>query len=120
MSVQLPTDETVSDVQHDVVLERRSWNYGYLGRDTDGREHHVDHKTNRVIVTETTFERDDTGPVPVYRVRGPILHAEDLDQYGASKDLTEWVQFIDEECGGWDERPKDICAIVQDELAEGL
>ncbi|WP_226479141.1 hypothetical protein [Natrinema amylolyticum] len=127
MSVQQPTDETVTtDGQaqtDDVVLERRSWNYGYIGEDNRGRHHHVDRKLERIVVTKDEADRDDSGGVPVFSLREPILHVEGivLASNGAGgDDLRRWIQFVDEECGGWAERPVSAADEAQDILEEEL
>ena len=126
MSVQHPTDETVStDEQaqiNDIVLDRRSWNYGYVGEDEEGRHHHVDRKLERIVVTKSRADRDDSGAVPVFSLRGPILHTEGilLGSMGeGGDDLRRWIAFIDQECGGWAERPVSAADQAQDVL-EGV
>ncbi|QCC60775.1 hypothetical protein NP511_02195 [Natrinema thermotolerans] len=132
MSVQDPTDETVTTDEaqiDDVVLERRSWNYGYIGEDADGRHHHVDRKRDRIVVTKTRADRDDSGAVPVFSLEGPILHSEGivLASNGAGgDDLRRWIAFVDQEIGdeddesGWAERPVSAADEAQDVLEEVL
>ena len=131
MSVQHPTDETVStDEQaqiNDIVLDRRSWNYGYVGKDEEGRHHHVDRKLERIVVTKSRADRDDSGAVPVFSLRGPILHTEGilLGSMGeGGDDLRRWIAFIDQEVGdedesGWADRPVSAADQAQDVL-EGV
>ncbi|WP_254524935.1 hypothetical protein [Natrinema caseinilyticum] len=124
MSVQHPTDETVSTERaqtDDVVLERRSWNYGYIGEDTNGRHHHVDRKHERIVVTNSRADRDDSGAVPVFSFQNPILHTEaiELGPLGeGGEDLRRWIQFIDQECGGWTDRPVSAADHAQNILEE--
>ncbi|QCW03582.1 hypothetical protein [Natrinema pallidum] len=130
MSVQRPTDETVSTEEaqiDDVVLERRSWNYAYIGEDVEGRHHHVDRKLERIVVTKAEADRDDSGAVPVFELGGPILHSEGivLGSMGAGGDaLRNWIAFIDQEIGdeddesGWAERPVSAADHAQDILEE--
>lgn len=127
MSVQRPTEETVSTDEQtqvdDIVLERRSWNYGYVGEDEEGRHHHVDRKLERIVVTKSRADRDDSGAVPVFSLRGPILHPEGilLGSMGeGGDDLRRWIQFIDQECGGWADRPVSAADQAQDVLEEVL
>ncbi|WP_090615412.1 hypothetical protein [Natrinema salaciae] len=127
MSVQHPTDETVSTYEQaqidDVVLKRRSWNYAYIGEDVEGRHHHVDRKRERIVVTKSRADRDDSGAVPVFSLWGPILHAEsiELGPMGAGgDDLRRWIQFIDQECGGWSDRPVSAADQAQNILEEVL
>lgn len=98
-------DPSVSD--SNVVLEHRLWNYAYLGEDQDGRHHHVDRKRERIVVTRTHAKRDDSGAVPVFRLRGPVLHTEGivLASNGAGgDDVRRWIEFIGTEvCGDGDE-----------------
>ncbi|WP_137288613.1 hypothetical protein [Natronorubrum halophilum] len=127
MSTTTPQTEDVSEAQiDDVVLERRSWNYAYVGEDVEGRHHHVDRKLERIIVTKSRAERDDSGAVPVFSLRGPILHSEGilLASNGAGgDDVREWIAFIDQEIGdedesGWAERPISAADQMQDVLEE--
>ncbi|NUC71731.1 hypothetical protein HTZ84_05305 [Haloterrigena sp. SYSU A558-1] len=122
MSATTPQTEDVSEAQtDDVVLERRSWNYGYLGEDVENRHHHVDRKLERIVVTKSRADRDDNGAVPVFSLEGPILHTEGivLASNGAGgDDVRRWIQFIDQECGGWAERPISAADQAQDVLEE--
>ncbi len=46
--------------------------------------------------------------MPVFSLQSPVLHSENivLASNGAGGDeLRRWIQFIDEECGGWAKRP---------------
>ncbi|WP_459809644.1 hypothetical protein [Halopiger thermotolerans] len=125
MSVQHPTDETVSTDDQaqidDTVLERRSWNYAYIGEDVKGRHHHLDRKRDRVVVTKARADRDDDGAVPVFSLEGPILHVEGVADHEQADDTTDgvaiWIQFIDEEVG-WADRPVSAADKVQDALDE--
>ncbi|ELY96202.1 hypothetical protein C483_00210 [Natrialba hulunbeirensis JCM 10989] len=112
-----------------IILEPRSWNYAYLGEDQDGRHHHVDRKRERIIVTRTRADRDDTGAVPRFRLRGPVLHTEDiaLASNGAGgADVRRWIEFIGSEvCGdgdesGWKSRPVSVADQLQDVLKDEL
>ncbi|WP_254526023.1 hypothetical protein [Natrinema caseinilyticum] len=124
MSVQRQADETVSThAQTAVVLERHSWNYGYVGEDTEGRHHHVDRKLERIVVTESRADHDYSGAVPVFSLEGPILHTEaiELGPMGeGGEDLRRWIQFIDQECGGWADRPVSAAEKAQDVIEEAL
>ncbi|QLG47879.1 hypothetical protein [Natrinema halophilum] len=126
MSTTTPPTEEVSDALaqiDDVVLERRSWNYGYVGEDNEGRHHHVDRKLERIVVTKSRAKRDDSGAVPVFSLRGPILHTEriELGSMGEGGDnLRRWIAFIDQECGGWANRPVSAADQAQDVLEEVL
>ncbi len=118
MSVQIRTDETVSDVQtKDIVLERPNYQYGYLGCDGEGYYHHVDKVTNTIYVTDEPYERTLPAGAAIYRitVRGDVNHIENLDSHD-DKDLSDWVAYIDAK-RGWAERPKDITAALQRALA---
>ncbi|WP_137288816.1 hypothetical protein [Natronorubrum halophilum] len=116
--------KNVSEAQiDDVVFERRSWNYAYLGEDSEQRHHHVDRKLERIIVTTSRAERDDSGAVPVFSLRGPALHSEGilLASNGAGgDDVRRWIQFIDQECGGWADRPVSAADRMQDILQEAI
>ncbi|WP_083873433.1 hypothetical protein [Natrialba aegyptia] len=112
-----------------VVLERRSWNYAYLGEDQKGRHHHVDRKQERIIVTRTRADRDDSGAVPVFRIQGPVLHTEDivLASNGAGgDDVRRWIEFIGSEvCGdgdedGWKSRPVSVADQLQNVFKDEL
>ncbi|WP_435552739.1 hypothetical protein [Natrinema sp. CGMCC1.2065] len=133
MSVQDPTDETVTTDEpaqiDDTILERRSWNYGYIGEDIEGRHHHVDRKLERIVVTNARADRDDSGGVPVFSLEGPILHSEGvvLASNGAGGDaLRRWIAFVDQEIGdeddesGWAERPVSAADQARDVLEEVL
>ncbi|WP_254533321.1 hypothetical protein [Natrinema gelatinilyticum] len=124
MSVQRQADETVSThAQTDVVLERRSWNYGYVGEESNGRYDHVDCKRECIVVTDSRADRDDSGAVPVFSLEGPILHTEaiELGPMGeGGEDLRRWIQFIDQERGGWADRPVSAADKAQDVLEEEL
>ena len=118
MSVQTRTNETVSDVQtEDVVLERPNYQYGYLGRDGEGYYHHVDEVTNTIYVTDEPYKRTLPAGAAIYRITlyGNVNHIENLDSHD-DKNLRDWVAYIDSK-RGWDERPKDITAAVQNVLA---
>ncbi|UHQ96346.1 hypothetical protein [Natrinema halophilum] len=126
MSTTTPSTEEVSDraaQTDDVVLERRSWNDGYVGEDNEGRHHHVDRKLERVVVTKSRANRDDSGAVPVFSLEGPTLHTDaiELGPMGeGGEDLQRWTQFIDQECGGWADRPVSAADQAQDVLEEEL
>ncbi|QLG47839.1 hypothetical protein [Natrinema halophilum] len=127
MSVQHPTDETVSTdgqaLPNNPAFERRSWNDGYVGEDNEGRHHHVDRKLERIVVTDSRANRDDSGAVPVFSLEGPILHTEaiELGPMGeGGEDLQRWIAFIDQECGGWADRPVSAADQAQDILEEEL
>ena len=133
MSVQQPTDETVStDAQiDDVVLKRRSWNYGYIGEDARGRHHHVDRKRERVVVTKSRAERDDGGAVPTFTLEGPILHATRTDEHDDAErssfdddpdaegksGLEVWIEFVADQIG-WEHRPVSAVDQMQDVVDE--
>ncbi|WP_455448322.1 hypothetical protein [Natrinema thermotolerans] len=127
MSVQDPTDETVTTDEpaqiDDTVLERRSWNYGYIGEDADGRHHHVDRKRDRIVVTPARADRDDSGAVPVFSLEGPVLHTRRLADHPQADDANDglkiWLQFVDEEIG-WDERPVSAVDQAREVLEEVL
>ncbi|AFZ74586.1 hypothetical protein [Natronobacterium gregoryi] len=130
MSVQRPTDETVTTGGQaqidDVVLERRSWNYAYIGEDAKGRHHHLDRKRERVVVTKSRADRDDDGAVPVFALEGPILHVEDVSEHDQADGTTDgvviWIGFIGAECGddesGWAHRPVSAADKITDALEE--
>ncbi|WP_254523167.1 hypothetical protein [Natrinema caseinilyticum] len=126
MSTTTPSTEEVSDrdAQTDnPPLERRSWNYGYVSEDTEGRHHHVDRKLDRIVVTESRANRDDSGAVPVFSLEDPIMHTEaiELGPMGEGcEDLQRWIQFINQECGGWADRPVSAADQAQDILEEAL
>ncbi|WP_121744427.1 hypothetical protein [Natronorubrum halophilum] len=129
MSTTTPRTEDVSEAQiDDVVFERRSWNYAYVGEDNKQRHHHVDRKLECIIVTKSRAERDDSGAVPVFSLRGPILHSEGilLASNGAGgDDVRRWIQFIDQEIGdgdesSWGERPVSAVDRMQDILQEAI
>ena len=126
MLTTTPSTEEVSDrtAQNDAdVLERRSWNYGYVGEDNEGRHHHVDCKRGRILVTNSRTERDDSGAVPVFSLHGPILHTEDIELGSmgeGGEDLRRWIQFIDQECGGWADRPVSAADEAQEVLEKVL
>ncbi|PCR92561.1 hypothetical protein CP557_01535 [Natrinema ejinorense] len=105
----------------DVVLERRSWNYGYIGEDAQQRHHHVDRKRDRIVVTKAKADRNDSGAVPVFSLEGPILHARRLADHpeadNANDGLKIWLQFVDEEIG-WDERPVSAVDQAREVLEE--
>ncbi|WP_254768255.1 hypothetical protein [Salinilacihabitans rarus] len=126
MATTQTTHETVStqgqpdDYDHDdedVVFERRSWNYAYVGRDAEGRFHHVDRKRGRIVVTAGDRERDDSEAIPRFRVRGPTLHTEAIED---DETLRRWIEFVDEEVCGWAERPVSAADTLQDALTEGM
>ncbi|WP_436344481.1 hypothetical protein [Natronorubrum sp. FCH18a] len=122
MATTQRTNQDVSEAQiDDVVLERRSWNFGYLGADNKQRHHHVDRKRGRIVVTKSRAERDDSGAVPVFSLEGPILHTEgiELASNGAGgDDVREWIAFIGQECGGWADRPVSAADQLNDVLEE--
>ncbi|QHS17949.1 hypothetical protein GWK26_12760 [haloarchaeon 3A1-DGR] len=72
----------------------------HLGRDADGRDHYHDPMSTHVWVA-----RD-----------GDIVHETDLEQ----RSIVLWVQFVDEECGGWAERERVEETGGLDELLEGV
>lgn len=120
MSTTATTHETVSDVQP--TIERRSWNYAYVGEDSEGRHHHLDRKLERVVVSDARAERDDSGAVPVFTITGDIEHTESilLTPDGESEDdLKRWIAFVDEH-RGWSERPVSAADTLQDVLREGI
>ena len=133
MAATTRTDETVStDAQiDDVVLERRSWNYGYIGEDVEGRHHHVDRKLERIVVTKARADRDNDGAVPTFTLEGPILHATRIDEHEDAErssfdddpdaegksGLEVWIEFVDDEIG-WDHRPVSAVDQMQDILGE--
>ncbi|WP_254532797.1 hypothetical protein [Natrinema gelatinilyticum] len=124
MSTTTSSTEVVSDraaQPNNPALERRSWNYGYIGEDTEGRHHHVDRKHERIVVTNSRADRDDSDAVPVFSLHGPILHTEaiELGPLGeGGEDLRRWIQFIDQECGGWADRPVSATDHAQNILEE--
>ncbi|SEW10057.1 hypothetical protein [Natrinema salifodinae] len=126
MSVQDPTDETVTTDEptqiDDTVLERRSWNYAYIGEDVEGRHHHVDCKLERIIVTKARADRNDSGVIPVFTLVGPLLHTCGLADHPEADDaddgLAIWIEFVREEIG-WDEHP--VSAVDQAaDILEGV
>ncbi|WP_247001083.1 hypothetical protein [Halosolutus gelatinilyticus] len=126
MATTQRTNQDVSDAPaqiDDVVLERRSWNYAYIGEDEEGRHHHIDRKLERVVVTNSRADRDDSGAVPVFTLEGPILHARRVSEHpdadGTDDGVAIWIDFIDEHVG-WAERPVSAADRLQDALAEGL
>ncbi|WP_254531315.1 hypothetical protein [Natrinema gelatinilyticum] len=126
MSTTTPSTEEVSDRDaqtDDVVLERRSWNYGYVSEDTEGRHRHVDHKYDRIVITTSRAHRDDSGAVPVFSLEGVILYTEAIElgpMDEGDEDPRRWIQFIDQECGGWADRPVSAADQAQDVLEEVL
>lgn len=117
MSVQPRTYENDSDAQtEDIVLERPNYQYGYLGRDAEGYYHHVDEATNTIYVTDEPYERTlpDGAAIYVITVRGEVDHVVNLDEF-EDLDLRDWIGHVEYK-RGWDERPKDVVAIVQDAL----
>ncbi|QRV14239.1 hypothetical protein JMJ58_14990 [Haloterrigena salifodinae] len=130
MSTTTPQTEGVSEAEiDDGVLERRSWNYGYLGKDVHGRHHHVDRKLERIVVTTSRANRDDNGAVPVFSLEGPILHSEGIvlvSNGAGGNDVRRWIQFVDQEIAdaddecGWAERPISAADQAQDVLEEVL
>ncbi|QLG50244.1 hypothetical protein [Natrinema halophilum] len=126
MSITTSPTEEVSDraaQSNNPVLECRSWNDDYVGEDTEGRHHHVEYKRGRIVVTESRSNHGDSGAVPVFSLEGPILRTEaiELGPIGdGGEDLRRWIQFIDQECGGWADRPVSAANQAQDVLEEIL
>lgn len=126
MAATPQTDETVTERTATInqpALERRSWNYGYIGEDVQGRHHHFDRKTERVIVTNDRADRDDSGAVPVFSLEGPFLHAKAVGDHDDADDATDgvrvWIDFVTEEIG-WAHRPISAADQAADTFKEVL
>ncbi len=122
MSITTNANESVTeDAQtEDIVLERRNYHYGYLGRDGEGYYHHVDEVTNTIYVTDEPYEQTLPAGAAIYRITlyGNVNHIEDLNLHD-DKDLSDWVAYIDSK-RGWSERPIEIIGALQGALAEAV
>lgn len=119
MSTTTPAQKTVTTDEQtadEYVLERRSWNYGYIGEDNNSHYHHIDRQTNRILVTEHDRERI-ADAVPQFRVRGPVVRIEDLDDHDG-KDVDDWVAFVERGPVGWADRPVSPVDTLADVLTE--